>query len=72
MTIDTWDYPVDFLVLKARKKSLGYPIILGIPWLAMPATLIDCRSGSLTISNGQKQKELTLYPPAKSTIRSDT
>lgn len=54
VTIDTWDYPVDFLVLKARKKELGYPIILGRPWLATTTTLIDCRSSSMTISNGKK------------------
>lgn len=52
VTIDTWDYLVDFLVLKARKKDSSYPIILGRPWLDTVATLIDCRSGSMIISNG--------------------
>lgn len=52
MTIDNWDYPVIFLILKDRKNSAGYPIILGRPWLAMAATHIDCRSGSMTISKG--------------------
>lgn len=45
ITIDTWDYSVDFLVLKARKNALGYLIILGRPWLATTTSLIDCRSG---------------------------
>ncbi|XP_057830177.2 uncharacterized protein LOC131041190 [Cryptomeria japonica] len=72
ITIDTWDYPIDFLVLKARRKVSGYPIILGRLWLATTTELIDCRSGSMTISNGHKQKELTLYPPTKPTIHSNT
>jgi len=29
VTIDTWDYSVDFLILQTRKRQSGYPIILG-------------------------------------------
>lgn len=72
VTIDKWDYPVYLLVLKARRKASRYPIILGRPWLATATALIDCRSGSMTISNGHKQNELTLYPPLKPTIYSNT
>lgn len=60
------------MVLKAIRKASRYPIILGRPWLATTATLIDCRSGNMTISNGHKQKELTLYPLGKPTIYSNT
>jgi len=65
VTIDTWEYLVDFLILQTRKKHLGYPIILGRPWLATTASLIDYRLRNMTISNGKKLKELSIYPPAK-------
>lgn len=60
------------MVLKYRNKALGYPIILGRPWAATTTTLIDRRSDSMTISNGQRQKELTLYSLAKPAFHSDT
>lgn len=56
VTIDTWEYPIDFLVLKSKQRKIGYPIILGRPWLATYVSLIDCRFGSMTISNGIRQK----------------
>ncbi|XP_059077044.1 uncharacterized protein LOC131876213 [Cryptomeria japonica] len=72
VTIYAWDYPVDFLVLKARKKASRYPIILGRPCLETTLALIDCKFDSMTISNCKRQKELTLYPLAKPTFHSDT
>eukprot|EP00253_Pinus_taeda_P006134 PITA_06134 len=29
VSIDSWEYPVDFLVLKPKEKLTGYPLILG-------------------------------------------
>ena len=34
VTMATWDYPGDFLVLNSKKEG-GYPMILGQPLLAI-------------------------------------
>ena len=31
VTIDSWEYPTDFLVPQPKKKFNGYPLILGRP-----------------------------------------
>ena len=31
VSIDSWEYPVDFLVLQPKAKLTGYPLILGRP-----------------------------------------
>jgi len=31
VSIDSWEYPVDFLVLQPKEKLIGYPLILGRP-----------------------------------------
>jgi len=33
--IDSWEYLIDFLVLQPKAKLIGYPLILGRPWLAI-------------------------------------
>ena len=30
-SIDSWEYPTDFLVLQPKEKLTGYPLILGRP-----------------------------------------
>lgn len=65
ITVDCWSYPVDFLILQTKTKNTGYPVILGRSWLATATAFIDCRSGDMTISNGQNSKTLSLYPPAQ-------
>jgi len=32
--VDSWEYPIDFLVLQPKAKLTDYPLILGRPWLA--------------------------------------
>jgi hypothetical protein len=34
VSLDSWEYPVDFLVLQPKSNLGGHPIILGRPWLA--------------------------------------
>ncbi|XP_057833624.1 uncharacterized protein LOC131044307 [Cryptomeria japonica] len=34
VSLDSWDYPVDFMTLSPKATLGGYPIILGRPWLA--------------------------------------
>jgi len=31
VSIDSWEYPIDFLVLQPKAKLTGYPLILGRP-----------------------------------------
>ena len=39
---DSWEYPVDFLVLQPKAKLTGYHFILGRPWLATMDAYISC------------------------------
>jgi hypothetical protein len=71
ISMDSWEYPADFMVLQPKTSLGGYPLILGRPWLAMDDAYIDCRSGNMTISHGSSTKQLTLYPPAKPSIYLD-
>jgi hypothetical protein len=64
ISVESWNYPVDFTVLQPKTKLGGHPLILGRPWLATADAFISCRSGSMTISNGYETKQLTLYPHA--------
>ena len=34
VSLESWEYPVDFIVLETKEKLRGYPLILGSPWLA--------------------------------------
>ncbi len=65
VTLDSLEYPVDFMILSPKVNLFGYPIILGRPWLAIADANINCRSGNMTISNGQATKQFDLYPPAQ-------
>jgi hypothetical protein len=41
ISVDSWEYPVDFLVLKIQSKLDGHPLILGSPWLATADSYIE-------------------------------
>jgi len=69
--VDSWECPVDFLVLQPKAKLTGYPLILGRPWLATADAYINCRAGSMTIKNGPMSKQLVLYPPAQPLLEHD-
>ena len=71
ISIESWNYPADFVVLRTKTKLGGHPFILGRPWLATADAFISCRSGSMTISNGCETKQLTLYPHATPMINND-
>ena len=66
VSLDSWEYPVDFLILQPKKNLGGHPLILGRPWLATADAYIGCRSGSMIIAHGDERKHVTLYPPAQS------
>ena len=65
VSVDSCEYPADFLVLQLKEKLTGYPLILGRPWLATADPCISCRAGNMTINNGPMSKQLVLYPPAQ-------
>ena len=52
VSVESWEYPNDFLVLQPKTKFNGFPLILGIPWLATADAYISCRVKNMTIKNG--------------------
>ena len=65
VSLDSWEYPVDFMILTPKSNLGGHPLILGRPWLATTDAFISCRSGDMYISDGNSTKKFNLYPPAK-------
>eukprot|EP00253_Pinus_taeda_P026709 PITA_26709 len=65
VSLDSWEYPVDFIILTPKSNLGGHPLILGRPWLATVDAFISCRSGDMYISDGNSTKKFNLYPPAK-------
>lgn len=71
VSIDSWEYPIDFLVLQTKDKLTGYPPILRRPWLATTDAYISYRDGNMTIKNGNISKHVVLYPPAQHSLEHD-
>ena len=65
VSLDSWEYPIDFIVLQPKSNLGGHPLILGRPWLETADGFIGCRSGSMLISHGTERKKITLYPSAQ-------
>jgi hypothetical protein len=65
VTLASWEYPVDFMIIHSKDPTKGHPIILGRPWLATANAFIGCRGGDMFISNGISSQKLTLFPPAR-------
>jgi len=66
ISLDSWEYPIDFIVLQPKNPVGGHPLILGQPWLATIDAYIRCCSGDMYISHGDSRKKVTLYPPTRS------
>eukprot|EP00253_Pinus_taeda_P034739 PITA_34739 len=71
VSLDSWEYPIDFMILTPKNNLGGHPLILGRPSLATTDAFISCRSGDMYISNGNSTKKVTLYPPTKEIIEID-
>ena len=71
VSIDSWEYPIDFLVLQPKAKLTGYPLILGRPWLAIADAYISCIDRNMTIKNMHMSKQLVLYPLAQPSLKHD-
>ena len=65
VSIASWEYPFNFMVIESKDPYKGHPIILGRPWLAIANAFIGCRDGEMTISNGLSTQRLILYPPTQ-------
>ena len=65
VTLSSWEYPMDFMIIQSKDPMKGHPIILGRPWLATTNSFIGCRGGDMFISNGFPSQKLTLYPPTQ-------
>jgi len=68
VSIDSWEYPTDFLIINPKTRLDGHPLILGRPWLATVDAYIGCRQGNMTITRGPNIKNLALYPPAQPSV----
>ena len=65
VSVASWEYHVDFMVVESKDPSKGNPIILGRPWLDTVNTFIGCKDGEMTISNGLSTQKMALYPPSQ-------
>jgi hypothetical protein len=66
VTLASWEYPVDFLVIYSKSSSKpGNPMVLGCPWLATTDAFISYESSEMTISNVIHSQKLVLFPPAQ-------
>jgi len=68
VSIDSWEYLIDFLIINPKSRLDGHPLILCRPWLATPDAYISCRQGNMTITRGANIKNLALYPPAQPSV----
>ena len=60
VSIDSREYPTDFVALKPKSNLTGYPLILRRPWLATTDAYISYRVGNMTIKNEHMSKQLVL------------
>jgi hypothetical protein len=42
ISVNSWEYPTDFLIINPRSGLEGHPLILGSPWLATTDAYIGC------------------------------
>eukprot|EP00253_Pinus_taeda_P036064 PITA_36064 len=71
VSLYSWEYVVDFMILTPKNNLGGHPLILGRPWLATADAFISCRSGDMYISDGNSTKKFTLYPPTRTITEID-
>ena len=51
ISIESWEYPVDFFILQPKSTSEGHHVVLGRPWLAIADAFIGCTFQEETMSN---------------------
>lgn len=60
ISLDSWEYPIDFIVLQIKYSFRGHPLILGRPCLATTDAFNGCRFGNMVISHGDLVRNVTL------------
>jgi hypothetical protein len=65
VTLSSWEYPIDFMIIHSKDPTKCHTIILGRPWLATANTFIGCHGGYMFISNGISLQKLILFPPTR-------
>nr|GEU89810.1 hypothetical protein [Tanacetum cinerariifolium] len=73
MKVDDFYYPVDFFVMDTESpyKDVQQNIILGRPFLATIDTRINCQSGAMDITFGNKKIRLNVFNSLNSPISND-
>ena len=62
--VDTFYYPIDFVVLDIEQSTRGInniAIILGRPFLAASNALINCRNGLMKLTFGNMTMEINIF-----------
>lgn len=60
ISIESWEYPTNILVLQSKTKFIFYPLILGRTWLATIDAYISCKVRNMTIKNGHLSRLQTV------------
>ena len=68
VSVDSWEYPAEFLIINPKNQLDGHPLILGRPWLETADAYIGCRQGSMTIARGSNVKNLALHSPTQPSL----
>ena len=68
VSVDSWEYPTDFLIINPKNWLDGHPLILGRPWLTTVDAYIGYRQGNMTITRGSNIKNLALYPTTQPSV----
>eukprot|EP00253_Pinus_taeda_P025356 PITA_25356 len=63
VSVHSWEYPTNFLIINPKTRLDGHPLILGRPWLATANAYISCRQGNMIITKGADIKNLVLVVP---------
>lgn len=65
VSIDSWEYSAEFMILQPKANLGGHSLIIERPWLVTTNAYVNYRSRDMNISHRNYTKKLTLYPPAK-------
>jgi hypothetical protein len=60
VSLDSLEYPMDFMILQTKSNLGGHTLILGRPWLVIVDAFISFQSRNMTITNGAEVKQITL------------
>jgi len=68
VSVDSWEYHADFLIINPKNRLDGHPLILGRTWLPTADAYIGCRKRNMTITRGSNIKNLAVYSLAHQSL----